>query len=991
MVSTAQDIMSRYGIDQDFAASIESLGNDLGVDPMYLANTMYAESRLDPSVKNMAGSGATGLIQFMPQTAANLGTTTDELSRMTPVEQMEYVRRYFSADNLGAGRLRDLQNDPSQHNVNMAVFLPSMIGKPVDTQIPQEYFRQNGSIRTPADYTRSAEERVNAYIQSNPADTQADTVDTQTDKMLSKEQPEDTFRPENDSVSSDTGVATGDQAEEVLEVDDTLMAEHEEKIRRGEAPRGSKPTEEGGYYTEGEYGFRTNPEGEVVADLEVNSLENVATSVGERLRTILGNNEDSETLELNEGGLVESARAGVYSLGSRGAARELRDTVAKELGVYETSEEARSIANKYGLNVKETDTLRHILGAGLLKYIDKDFTQPLLQGTEVLDKLQVSLERLMDPNSEDIYRKSYYVQSIEEANRDIVNYQVGAALAKQFDKKDDFINSAVKLVKELGKGKNPVVVDKMPSEVGLFEIELTPQLSTGVVYNPDELKKRRVVYDPETDTMVSSRTDLSPPIPEPRPDPSVDYELNPLLKFYDPEYDASPPIPELRPKNLKKAKGGSVEKEVEFVKEDDDDVPDPPPGATPEEVADDIPAYLSTGEYVLPANVVRYIGLKNITDLHQRALAELQQMEDLDIIENVDENGYVEEDDDEMDYMKPEGVVEIVVAEHHPKGLMAMELAEGGPVEAMVYVPGVGFVPQTQAAYLSSKKDEDKDEEQEDTDKSILEGGESQGDTNDVSEGGPTGKGYGSLSEMVNDPSFQSQATAVAGLFGTPLAVDIATGALKGFQEQFGFSDAPSPGETFGGDVESMGIGGTEAAAQAAAASQMDAQAAENEAQSGDSGDTGNDTGGTETGAAESVGGTEGEAETGAGSSWAKGGYVSKKGIMARGYSEGGEAGDTAGESGGYGGAEAGDEGGGMGGPGGTDERVEDLESEVEEEKPTDPYEGYTYVKGIGYVPTSRRMTSDKPVDSASLALSSIFTPGFLETIGLMNDPNKEL
>jgi hypothetical protein len=63
----------------------------------------------------------------------------------------------------------------------------------------------------------------------------------------------------------------------------------------------------------------------------------------------------------------------------------------------------------------------------------------------------------------------------------------------------------------------------------------------------------------------------------------------------------------------------------------------------------------------------------------------------------------------------------------------------------------------------------------------------------------------------------------------------------------------------------------------------------------------------------------------------------------------------------------------------------------VEEEKPTDPYEGYTYVKGIGYVPTSRRMTSNKPIESASLALSSIFTPGFLETIGLMSDPNKEL
>jgi hypothetical protein len=69
-------------------------------------------------------------------------------------------------------------------------------------------------------------------------------------------------------------------------------------------------------------------------------------------------------------------------------------------------------------------------------------------------------------------------------------------------------------------------------------------------------------------------------------------------------------------------------------------------------------------------------------------------------------------------------------------------------------------------------------------------------------------------------------------------------------------------------------------------------------------------------------------------------------------------------------------------------EPVEDLEPEdVEEEKPTDPYEGYTYVKGIGYVPTSRRATS---IESAS-ALSSLFTPGFLRTIGLMGDPNKEL
>jgi hypothetical protein len=110
------------------------------------------------------------------------------------------------------------------------------------------------------------------------------------------------------------------------------------------------------------------------------------------------------------------------------------------------------------------------------------------------------------------------------------------------------------------------------------------------------------------------------------------------------------------------------------------------------------------------------------------------------------------------------------------------------------------------------------------------------------------------------------------------------------------------------------------------------------------------------------------------------GGYVTRNGIMARGYSEGGDTGND-------GDSDDSDPGPGDGHGGGMSEFVEDLEPEdVEEEKPTDPYEGYTYVKGIGYVPTSRRATS---IESASL--SSIFTPGFLRTIGIMGDPNEEL
>jgi len=121
--------------------------------------------------------------------------------------------------------------------------------------------------------------------------------------------------------------------------------------------------------------------------------------------------------------------------------------------------------------------------------------------------------------------------------------------------------------------------------------------------------------------------------------------------------------------NLKE--GGSVE-EVDFV-EEKSEKNDPPPGATPEEVADDIPAMLSEGEYVLPANVVKYIGLERIMDMHRGVLREIQQMEDLGMIQNVDENGKPEDDDKEMTFLEPEeGVMQetIIIAGKPKDGMM---------------------------------------------------------------------------------------------------------------------------------------------------------------------------------------------------------------------------------------------------------------------------------------------------------------------------------
>ena len=54
---------------------------------------------------------------------------------------------------------------------------------------------------------------------------------------------------------------------------------------------------------------------------------------------------------------------------------------------------------------------------------------------------------------------------------------------------------------------------------------------------------------------------------------------------------------------------------------------DVPPGSLPEEVRDDIPARLSEGEYVVPADVVRYYGVKFFEDLRMQAKMGLQQMD----------------------------------------------------------------------------------------------------------------------------------------------------------------------------------------------------------------------------------------------------------------------------------------------------------------------------------------------------------------------------
>lgn len=76
-----------------------------------------------PSIKNVAGSGAVGLIQFMPNTAKGLKTSTELLSKMTVIEQLSYVRDYFKPYHHRIKNLSDMY---------MAILLPKYIGADED-------------------------------------------------------------------------------------------------------------------------------------------------------------------------------------------------------------------------------------------------------------------------------------------------------------------------------------------------------------------------------------------------------------------------------------------------------------------------------------------------------------------------------------------------------------------------------------------------------------------------------------------------------------------------------------------------------------------------------------------------------------------------------------------------------------------------------------------------------------------------------------------
>jgi len=101
---------------------------------------MGFESGYSTTVRNGAGSGAVGLIQFMPDTARGLGTTTAKLAQMAPLQQLDYVEKYFKPYFGRVSTFADMY---------MTVLYPAAIGKADDFALftkPSKAYRQNSGL-----------------------------------------------------------------------------------------------------------------------------------------------------------------------------------------------------------------------------------------------------------------------------------------------------------------------------------------------------------------------------------------------------------------------------------------------------------------------------------------------------------------------------------------------------------------------------------------------------------------------------------------------------------------------------------------------------------------------------------------------------------------------------------------------------------------------------------------------------------------------------
>lgn len=132
-------------VSLQFKAGVLWIEEQIKLDADKLMAVMAFETgyTFSPSVRNLAGSSGTGLIQFMAATARGLNTTTTALANMSAVRQLGYVYRYFK--QFGSDF-----SDKTLSDIYMYVLFPKAVGKAENWPMPWTYgslaYKQNAGL-----------------------------------------------------------------------------------------------------------------------------------------------------------------------------------------------------------------------------------------------------------------------------------------------------------------------------------------------------------------------------------------------------------------------------------------------------------------------------------------------------------------------------------------------------------------------------------------------------------------------------------------------------------------------------------------------------------------------------------------------------------------------------------------------------------------------------------------------------------------------------
>lgn len=141
-----------------------------GADMLMACMAFETGETFSPSIKNGAGAPYYGLIQFGKAAATDVGTTVEELVKMTAEQQLEYVYKYFKPLT---GKLKTVSD------LYMKILWPAAVGKPEDSVL------------------WSQKDRPTTYLQNKGLDVNKDAVITKaeaaskvTDKLIRGLQPQ---------------------------------------------------------------------------------------------------------------------------------------------------------------------------------------------------------------------------------------------------------------------------------------------------------------------------------------------------------------------------------------------------------------------------------------------------------------------------------------------------------------------------------------------------------------------------------------------------------------------------------------------------------------------------------------------------------------------------------------------------------------------------------------------------------------------------------